>query len=156
MDVLDALRGRRRHHHEFQIGAFRSPVDDFEPRLQRPFEMLPNIVDDIVLGGGSQAQDRHGILSVVLGDVTRDVAIVRAKIVPPFRQAVCFVHDPRADAAPGDCFRERNDCEAAPGATSTIPASPKRMWASASARSGMEMRPLIVGRAGDAPGDASP
>ena len=107
MDVLDALRSRSRDHHEFQIGAFRSTVDDFEPRLQRPFEMLPNFVDDIVLGGGGQAQDGRGILSVVLGDVTRDVAIVRAEIVPPLRQAVRLVHDPRADAAPRDRLPER-------------------------------------------------
>ena len=69
--------------------------------------MLPNIVDDIVLGGGGQAEDGHGILSVVLGDVTRDVAIVRTEIVPPFREAVRLVHDPRADAAPRDRLPER-------------------------------------------------
>ena len=107
MDVLDALRSRSRHHHELQIGAFGSTVDDFQPRLQRPVEMLPNIVDDIVLGSGRQAQDGRGILPVVLGDVTRDVAIVRAEIVPPFRQAVRLVHDPRADPAPRDRLPER-------------------------------------------------
>ena len=107
MDVLDALRSRSRHHHEFQIGAFRSTVDDFESRLQRPFEMLPDIVDDIVLGGGGQAEDGRGIVSVVLRDVARDVAIVRAEIVSPFREAVRLVHDPRADAAPRDRLPER-------------------------------------------------
>ena len=107
MDVLDALRSGSRHHHEFQIGAFRSAVDDFEPTLQRPFEVLDDIVDDVVLGGGGQAEDGRGILSVVLGDVARDVAIVGAEIVPPLRQAVRLVHDPRADAAPRDRLPER-------------------------------------------------
>ena len=107
MDVLDALRSRSRHYHEFQVGAFGSTVDDFEPRLQRSIEMLPNVVDDIVLGGGGQAQDGREILTVVLGDVARDVAIVRAEIVAPFRQAVRLVHDPRADPAPRDRLPER-------------------------------------------------
>ncbi len=59
VDVLDALRGRRRNHDEFEIGALGAAVDHLESRLQRPLEVLADIVDDIVLGGRGQAQDRR-------------------------------------------------------------------------------------------------
>ena len=59
VDVLDALRGRRRDHDEFEIGALGAAVDHLEPRLQRPLEVFADILDNIVLGGRGQTQDRR-------------------------------------------------------------------------------------------------
>ena len=38
----------------------------------------------------------------MLGDVARDVAVVGAEVVPPFREAVRLVNDPRPDSASRD------------------------------------------------------
>ena len=65
-------------------------------------EVLANILDDVLLGGGRQAKNRRRVLSVVLCDVARDVAVVRAEVVPPFRKAVRLVNDPCPDSASRD------------------------------------------------------
>ena len=59
VDVLYTLRGRRRNHDEFEIGALGAAVDHVEPRLQRLLEVLADIFDDVVLGGRGQTQDRR-------------------------------------------------------------------------------------------------
>ena len=107
VDVLDALRGRRRDHGEFEIGALGAAVDDLEPRRQRPLEVRADVLDDVVLGGRGQAQDRRRATAVMLGDETRDVAVVGAEVVPPLGEAVRLVDHPGADVAARDRLPER-------------------------------------------------
>ena len=107
VDVLDPLRGGGRRDHELEVGPLGPAVDHLQPRSQGLFEVPPDLVDHIALGGGGQAQDRRRQLAVLLGDVARHVPVVRTEVVSPLRQAVGFVQDPGSDSPPGQGVAER-------------------------------------------------
>ena len=100
VDVRKLFATGGRNHHELEVRAPCSAVEngEFCPELfpEVPFDIL----DHVGLRGGGEAQDRRDRpRSRLLAYEAPHVAVVGPEVVPPSRQAVGFVQDPGADLA---------------------------------------------------------
>ncbi len=99
------LAGRYRKDLEMQVRALGRADEGLEANAQLIEEMLADIVQHILLGGGGEAPDRGELtLAGELMDETRRVKVVRSEIVAPLRQAVRLIEDPGTDLPIGDRF----------------------------------------------------
>lgn len=89
-----------------QIGALVTAGVTGEADPELHLEVLREIGDDLRLGGRREAGDGGGRATEALADEARDIEVVGAKIVAPFRQAMCFVEYPGRDLATAEGVRE--------------------------------------------------
>lgn len=75
-----------------------APVKNPELNIKFILEMLFDIFDYIGLGGCSQTHYRRNRrFTCSFSDKTTNVAVIRTKIMTPFRKAVRFIQYPSAD-----------------------------------------------------------
>ena len=88
---------------ELEVLALRAAVQRAHLDAQLLAEMADDVGDDFRLGGCRQTLDQGQVTARCilrrLADEAGDVAVVRAKVLPPLRQAVRFVENPGADFA---------------------------------------------------------
>ena len=89
--MLDRARNEIKARHlgaleklEVEIVTAHAGVEHLHLKTQVILEVLPDLVNDVALGGGGEPQDRgDGGVACVLADVPRGVAIVGAEVVAP-------------------------------------------------------------------------
>ena len=85
---------------EAEVGTGRPAVQQQQLGPQPVLEMVADILDHLRLGRGGQADDRRGVhVTRRLLDEARDVAVIWAEVVAPFRDAMRLVQHPEADLA---------------------------------------------------------
>ena len=105
--VIELARGLRGYNLEIQVFATRSAIEQSELDVEMVTEVVLDIFHHIGFCGGGQAQNGRVIRTLrsrfqTFGPilyVSPDIAVIRTKVVPPTRKAVCFVKHPSTDFA---------------------------------------------------------
>ena len=96
----------RRHDREVQVLPFGSAEMAFELDAEPLPEMHADVLDHVLLGGGREAGHRRQVGAVPLANKARDVQVIGAEVVAPFRQAVRLVEHPRSNLPMRDRLAE--------------------------------------------------
>ena len=98
VDVGELLAARRRDHLEGQIGPLGAAVENLQPDVELFPEMLCDVLGHFGFGSGGQTYHRRRRGGArTFANVAADIPVIRPEIVPPSRQAMCFVQHPSAD-----------------------------------------------------------
>src|ERR1051326_6161738 len=90
------------------------PFNTTRIEIQLPASLVLEKRDDLVLhillGRGRETGDRRNVHSLPFGkfpDEPTRVKVVGSEIVPPFREAMCFIEHPATDFSSGNRLLER-------------------------------------------------
>ena len=129
---------------ELKVGPLRAPVNHIQNDAQGLLEIVDDLLLDVGLGGGREAQHRGQVFSVPPAlDVAADVPVVGATVVSPLGQAMGLVQHQAPICL---CSRAplRDRLLSCSGEMSRMDASPSRTRSRALRLSGMDRRPLTV------------
>ena len=160
--ALFAQRLFQQAQHLTELGLGRNRVDlvdqivpahaAFEPvefQTQPLAEVRGDVVDDIGLGGGGEAEDRRAMVLLRGPDELGDVEIVGPEVVTPLRQTVRLVEDPGGDLAVTERLSEGRTAELLGGDEDQPQIAQPQLVEHGAALDGGQ-HPIEIARTGDA------